>query len=296
MNKIEELDGFIDTVNDIHDQIKGLIDGSLTAEDIDKKRLRYRDVALDKEAIKAKKEEEEKERIKNGSSGKGEGEEYQSFCKRCFIEYTLETPLCVHCSEKTITRAERFAELMAKVEVIKKKRADKEKRKYKWDQWKKTQAIYWKKTSTNYSKWDYFTSSDEDEDPNDKPILPKNDPNFLAMEKDLDERMKKREEDRKAALEFKAEGNEHLKKRDYLKAIELYTLGMERLKDMKELYTNRALAYLKLGDYEKCITDCSNMLEFTEVFEKGYEKSAETCLKVDFIIEKRLFNMIDRRY
>lgn len=38
--------------------------------------------------------------------------------------------------------------------------------------------MLWKKNTTNYSKWDYYTSSSEDEDNNTEPIVPKNDPNF----------------------------------------------------------------------------------------------------------------------
>ena len=35
--------------------------------------------------------------------------------------------------------------------------------------------MLWKKTSTNYSKWDYFTD-DSDEEKNEEPIVPSNDP------------------------------------------------------------------------------------------------------------------------
>ena len=178
-----------------------------------------------------------------------------------------------------MSKQERRDELKVKVEEYKKNKSSKDERKKKWELWRKTQAIYWKKSSTNYSKWDYFTSSDEEEEAAD-PILPKNDPNFAALEKDLEDRVKKREQDKKIALQMKAEGNDYLAKRDYLKAIESYTLGMERMKDMKELYTNRALAYLKLGNYELAIKDCSSMLDFIEVFEKGYEQSSALCFKV----------------
>jgi len=56
-------------------------------------------------------------------------------------------------------------------------------RRAKWNNWKKTQAMYYSKTSTNYNKWDMFESdSDPDEEANKDPILPKNDPTFRAME------------------------------------------------------------------------------------------------------------------
>ena len=45
--------------------------------------------------------------------------------------------------------------------------------------------MLWKKTSTNYSKWDYFTDSEEEEDVKSEPVLPKDDPAFKAMETDL---------------------------------------------------------------------------------------------------------------
>lgn len=45
--------------------------------------------------------------------------------------------------------------------------------------------MLWKKTSTNYSKWDFFTSSSEEEEVKTDPIVPKNDPNFQALEMDM---------------------------------------------------------------------------------------------------------------
>jgi hypothetical protein len=60
--------------------------------------------------------------------------------------------------------------------------------------WKKTQAMLWKKTSNNYTKWDYFTDSSEEEIETE-PILPKDDPNFKALEMDLNERKKRQEKD-----------------------------------------------------------------------------------------------------
>lgn len=279
MSNKEDLDEFISKVDEAHAQILALSKDEISLEEVDAKQKKMEEQKKLKENLIRQKQFEEDEKIRRGQSGKGEGDNYVNFCRNCFVEYVLYTPVCYHCSKNTMTKEERRDQLKLKVEEYKKKKASKDERKSKWENWRKTQAIYWKKSSTNYSKWDYFTSSEE-EDANQEPILPKNDPNFLAMEKDLEQRMKKKEEDRKVALEMKAEGNDFLAKRDYFKAIESYTVGMQRMRDMKELYTNRALAYMKLGNYEKCIEDCSYMLEFTEIFEKGYEKSANLCLKV----------------
>ena len=39
-------------------------------------------------------------------------------------------------------------------------------------------------------------------------------------------------------------------------------------KAINSIYTNRALAYLKLKKYKKAIKDCTNVIEYMEVFEK----------------------------
>ena len=54
-------------------------------------------------------------------------------------------------------------------------------RRAKWENWKKTQAMFYCKTSTNYNKWDMF-ESDSEEKEEEAPIVPENDPQFKAME------------------------------------------------------------------------------------------------------------------
>ena len=51
-----------------------------------------------------------------------------------------------------------------------------------------------------------------------------------------------------------------MKEGDYQKAMEYYTLALEHIKDMKSIYTNRALAFIKLKKYRKAIKDCSNVI------------------------------------
>ena len=63
--------------------------------------------------------------------------------------------------------------------------------------------MLWKKTSINYSKWHNYTSSSDEEKIEPDPIVPKNDPNFQAMEKDMKDRNKKRQEGRRKAEELK---------------------------------------------------------------------------------------------
>lgn len=90
-------------------------------------------------------------------------------------------------------------ELKEKLEEYKVNKAKKMNRKSKWDNWKKTQAISRTKQATNYNKWDFFESDDNSSDDNSEPILPRDDPNFKAMESDMLDRRKRRLRDKKEA-------------------------------------------------------------------------------------------------
>jgi tetratricopeptide repeat protein 12 len=47
---------------------------------------------------------------------------------------------------------------------------------------------------------------------------------------------------------------------NYEKAIEFYTLALEHIKDIKSIYTNRALAYIKLRKFKRAVKDCTNVI------------------------------------
>ncbi|KAF5921170.1 hypothetical protein HPG69_018570 [Diceros bicornis minor] len=94
---------------------------------------------------------------------------------------------------------------------------------------------------------------------------------FLAsMEKDAKERAKRRRENKVLADALKEKGNEAFVRGDYETAVLCYSEGLEKLKDMKVLYTNRAQAYIKLGDYQKALVDCDWALKCDEKCTKAY--------------------------
>ncbi|XP_012865011.1 PREDICTED: tetratricopeptide repeat protein 12 isoform X1 [Dipodomys ordii] len=94
---------------------------------------------------------------------------------------------------------------------------------------------------------------------------------FLAsMEKDAKERAKRRMENKVLADALRVKGNEAFSKGDYNLAIQHYSEGLEKMKDMKVLYTNRAQAYSKLGDYQKVLADCDWALKCDEAYTKAY--------------------------
>ena len=120
---------------------------------------------------------------------------YERYCKKCLIEYTVDRAECYHCNAPTISREERKAELMDKLGEFKKNKVGRQERKKKWELWRKTQAVYWKKTATDYSKWDYFTDESDNEDEilekKAEPVTPEDNPQFKAMKKDMEERSKR---------------------------------------------------------------------------------------------------------
>jgi len=162
--------------------------------------------------------------------------------------------------------------LQGKVEDHKKKTRRKLERRAKWDNWKKTQELFYSKTSTNYTKWDMFESSEEEKNEDDEPIVPSDDPQFQAMEADFKDRAAKRKKSRKLANELKAKGNDCLKKGLYKSANKHYTDALEEVKDILPLYTNRALARIRLEMYQDVIDDCTKVLEYCDVFDETYTK------------------------
>ena len=61
----------------------------------------------------------------------------------------------------------------------------------------------------------------------------------------------------KTADEWKAEGNEHYKKKEYDIAISAYSVAIEISDgEVFAYYNNRAAAYLMLGKHKECVADC----------------------------------------
>lgn len=160
------------------------------------------------------------------------------------------------------------------------KKVKKMERKNKWENWKKTLAMTHRKTTTNYKKWDFFESGDDtEEEDNSEPVLPRDDPNFRAMEADMLDRRKRRMREKKEAEELKEKGNEVLKKGLYKSAIKYYTDAIELRKDILPLYTNRALARLKVEDFAGVIDDCTRVLDYCDCFDNGYTLQKDLCYK-----------------
>jgi len=63
-------------------------------------------------------------------------------------------------------------------------------RKDKWLRWKKSQALLKRSKYINYKAWEYWEPDTDSEEEGD-PIVPRDNPEFLAMEADIKSRKKK---------------------------------------------------------------------------------------------------------
>jgi len=186
--------------------------------------------------------------LKAGKSGKGHQGGYISYCSHCQIEYKMFFKKCNHCNRDTQDEEERMADLKDRTHDYKEKKQKKILRRAKWENWKKTQEMFYKKSSTNYHKWDVFESS-ESEHSDDEPIVPKDNPTFQAMEQDIKERGFRRRRDKKQATILKNRGNDMMKRGLYKTANQCYSEGLELCRDFFVMYTNRALARIKICMY-----------------------------------------------
>jgi len=267
----DEADDFLDRVDDINKQIQDIISGKVDVKELDRKDKELAEKERLKKVAKEIKEREARELAMKGRPGKGHQGGYKTFCRACFREFLEDgIDICTVCGKETMTLEERMDELKTKLEEHKQKMGKKKTRRAKWENWKKTQELFYKKTSTNYSKWDMFESSEEEFE--SEPIVPKNDPNFIAMEKDFEDRAARRRKDKRIAEDFKEKGNDCMKKGLYRTANKHYTEALDHKKDYLQLYTNRALCRIKLELWQDAVDDCTRVLEYCEVFDNGFEK------------------------
>jgi len=65
----------------------------------------------------------------------------------------------------------------------------------------------------------------------------------------------------------------------YRTANKHYSDALDQTKDLLPVYTNRALARLKLEMWIEAVDDCTRVLEYCEVFDNGFTAQADLCYK-----------------
>ena len=74
------------------------------------------------------------------------------------------------------------------------------------------------------------------------------------------------------AEKLKNEGNDNFKKGKYNAAIELYGEAIQCDGSNPAYYTNRAIAYLKIDDFDAAMNDCKQALNIDPKFAKAYNR------------------------
>jgi tetratricopeptide (TPR) repeat protein len=105
--------------------------------------------------------------------------------------------------------------------------------------------------------------------------------------------LKKKEESQRKSLKLKEEGNAFFKEKKYKKAIEKYNEAIEETRGMMYLYTNRAMAYIQVGEFNKAIEDCDRVIQYYELFEEELNKNLDTYTKALIRKAKALLSIKD---
>jgi DNA-directed RNA polymerase subunit RPC12/RpoP len=270
--------------------------------------------------IDEKKKEQEEEALKRaGIKGQGIRTGYLYFCKQCFREFELEPKedlkgKCSNCSGTLITRAERMSELQSKVTQLQETKAERAKKRARFLEWKKQRELAREgpkmvvlgangkaveeeeKTSSShtndqslgnkYADWDLWEPSSDDESEN-LPNQP-DAPEFAAMKADMDAREAKKKAARIVSDKENQHGNDAVKVKDYLKAIEHYTNAIQNTRSEKSFYTNRALCYLHTYSYREALKDCENALNIFECFEEEHVRYTSDYKNMKLVLKAYL--------
>ena len=241
---ISDIDDFITSVDNISDTINKLKNNTLTPKEL---------VEIDNNISNSNKNNNsnnnsysKQEKLENeankllekqklyGKEGKGLSKDYEVYCKLCKLEYIIIYKNCPKCNGELITQSQREKEVYAKVEELKKERAEKSKRKLLYSNYKARQ-LNLNSTDSKYRAWDYWEPSDSEDE------LPMADnPSLKVLEKDIEDRNKMFEEKKSKSEAEKKLGNDAFKVGKILESIKHYTNAIELKKDNKVFYANRA--------------------------------------------------------
>ena len=223
---LTEAESFLDEVDDVSRLIEGLHSGKISPEYVDKK-IKQRDAEESRAAEATKAAEDEAERKK-----------YENLPDEKKLEVKQKVDDMIREKERREKARELYAAYRASLPE---------------------EELERRSRSTDYSAWDLWTPSDDEDDPWMQ-YMP-NDPAFKAMEADIDKRHARRVEQRQTAYRKREEGNAAFKAGQYAEALAIYEAGLEADKRSIELHGNAAMAALKSGCFVQTIEHCDKACE-----------------------------------
>ncbi|SOV10855.1 TPR domain containing protein [Plasmodium sp. gorilla clade G2] len=292
--KDEDIEDFLQRVEDVSNKINGLIKGTISVEELDKEEKKLWLEKRIKEIKEEEKKEYEKKRFLMGIEGKGNEDNYLFFCSFCFVLYNYDLTNCVRCNKKVISKEQRKKDINDKLQKYKILKNKRNIRRNRWNTYLKEQEknkIKYK-NSINYEKWNHYEPSSDSFDEDEKNLcLPRNNEQFKILETKLNQDLQKKKDRQQVAYSMKIKGNEYFKQKKYIHAIECYKNGLNLCKDYLDLYVNLALCQIKIYQYENAIINCNQVIQYYDTFKtdlkinlsiifKGYARKALALFKL----------------
>eukprot|EP00656_Telonema_subtile_P038688 TRINITY_DN4390_c0_g2_i2.p1 TRINITY_DN4390_c0_g2~~TRINITY_DN4390_c0_g2_i2.p1 ORF type:complete len:807 (+),score=282.11 TRINITY_DN4390_c0_g2_i2:28-2421(+) len=277
----EDFDDFLTKVNSIDAAIKGMRDGSVTVEDVDNEHSELLRLGEDKDLQeKSMKEKELKKQVEKVPLHTRE-----QAIERVKLAEKTGKPELVRLAEDQLRDTERRLQKKKELNEWKEERTavlrdelrSSKIRQERWELWKAAHPKYAKKYETNYDAWDKWEPIHEIED-NEENLMPdSNRPELKAMEEDIEKRARARKARIKEGTDLKDEGNRAFKEGRLQNAGELYGAALSSVPWLTSAFTNRALVYLKQGNFQGALNDCKEALAVADY--NGDKPEADICLK-----------------
>eukprot|EP00285_Hemiselmis_virescens_P012925 CAMPEP_0173406638 /NCGR_PEP_ID=MMETSP1356-20130122/65088_1 /TAXON_ID=77927 ORGANISM="Hemiselmis virescens, Strain PCC157" /NCGR_SAMPLE_ID=MMETSP1356 /ASSEMBLY_ACC=CAM_ASM_000847 /LENGTH=360 /DNA_ID=CAMNT_0014367663 /DNA_START=135 /DNA_END=1214 /DNA_ORIENTATION=+ len=297
----EDLEDFVDQVDDIEKTIKALMEGKIDMAEVDRKeaQMAAKKKRAEERKVQQKLDMERKQRHARRETERKKWGFVGKWCPRCRKDEVQlmeevhgkddtkwpegQFDRCIAPACRTINDGEGVAllanedrrkQLEAKVEVLKKDRLEKAMAKDRWQRWKSTQS--YKRAGAwddDYMRWDKWVGSDDEED--ELPAVPPPETaEFAAMEQDINQRAADKEKRRTESNRLKAKGNEEMSEGNFSKAFKYYTKGLEDDRGNRALLTNRALCAIKLGLKKVTVTKLGE-----DVQVDSWDQAVEDCTR-----------------
>lgn len=82
-------------------------------------------------------------------------------------------------------------------------------------------------------------------------------------------------------VDYKEQGNEQFKARNYPVALELYTKAIEVEPNNHIFYSNRAACYMKMDKFQEALEDSEKCIQINHTFAKGYQRKGSALGKLE---------------
>eukprot|EP00960_Hanusia_phi_P064852 765939-Hanusia_phi.AAC.6 len=94
---------------------------------------------------------------------------------------------------------------------------------------------------------------------------------------------------RASAEAFKAQGNQRFEARSFKEAVKLYSKAITLDPSVPSYYSNRAAAWLMLGAYHECISDCKAAIELDPTHARAHIRLSKALMEVGDLMEAHAY-------